>query len=205
MYRIFNVGLLGQVVLQKMVTRLKAKDRPEPWHSSRKSTAATEVQKSSRSEVSPAEENNVQNVEGKQKRRGPPAGKSATKVVGATKGTKRRRPLPPSAVDVLLNLSQTTVADVEELRRKRQEDAAACGRVVRTVSALMKTKSTGSPPITKIGNEFNGRSAAVPAEDTGDRASPPPLSRFPSPSGIILHDPQGNWLPVQELKSMLLS
>ena len=55
----FTVGLLGQVVLQNMVTQLKAKDMPEPWHSSKKSSVATQVQKSSLCEVWPAEDNDV--------------------------------------------------------------------------------------------------------------------------------------------------
>ena len=183
----FTVGLLGQVVRQKMVTRLKAKDMPEPWHSSKKSTSATQVQKSSRSEVLPVEDSNEQNVQEKQKRRGRPPRKSATKLVGAK---KRTRPLPPSAVDVLLSLSQTTVPDVEELRQKRQEDAAACGRVVKTVPALTKTKNK-TTPITQNCDAYNGSTDAAVAKDTGDRASPTPLSRFPSPSGVTLHS-QGN-------------
>lgn len=50
-----------------------------------------------------------------------------------TKGKKKEKTLSPAVVDVVFGRLQSSVADVEELRRKREQDTLKCGRRVKTV------------------------------------------------------------------------
>ena len=164
-----------------MATRLKAKDMPQPWHSAKKTNSGNRGQNSSGSAVFFAEDCHVPNVQGERKKRGRPPGKSAPKVVPPKKGMKRTRPLPASAVNLLLSLSHNSVANVNELRRKRQEDAEASGRSVRTISPHPRRSS----PMAGIGNagEEDQNIDAAQAWATEGRPSNPQSSRPILPTG----------------------
>jgi len=58
--------------------------------------------------------------------------REANRVVRTTRKQKEKT-LSPAVVNVVFGSLQNSVADVDELRRKREEDALKCGRRVRTV------------------------------------------------------------------------
>jgi len=58
--------------------------------------------------------------------------REANRVV-CTSGKQKEKTLSPAVVDVVFGSLQNSVADVDELRRKREEDALKCGHRVRTV------------------------------------------------------------------------
>lgn len=179
-----NLAFLWQVAKLNMATRLKAKDMPQPWHSAKKTNSGNRGQNSSGSVVLVGEDSHVPNVQGERKKRGRPPGKSAPKVVPPKKGMKRTRPLPASAVDLLLSLSHNSVAEVNELRRKRQQDAEASGRSVRTISP--HPRSSLMAGIGNAGQEDQNIDAAQ-AWATEGRPSNPQSSRPIPPTGRKLH------------------
>lgn len=130
------------VPVEIMVTRLKAKDLPQPWHSSGKKTAGNPRTKSTVDKLSAVLDCSVDDVQEVVRKKGQPSGKSAAKVATGLRGTKKMKALTASAVNILLGVAPTSVADVEELRRKRQVDAEASGRTVRTVSPKARSRKT---------------------------------------------------------------
>jgi len=60
--------------------------------------------------------------------------KPETKVAGSKKAKKKGSSLPPAVMDAVFGTLQKSIPDVEELRRKRQEDAIKCGRGLRTIT-----------------------------------------------------------------------
>lgn len=118
-----------------MVTSLPDEDRPQPWLKKRKTVPATtrETRKSSKAAL-PVETTNEAAplnqpggiVKGRKKLK--------LKVHDTTKGPKKSQTIGAASVAVVLGMAQKAVPDVQELRRKTEEDALACGRVTRTVS-----------------------------------------------------------------------
>ena len=141
--------ILWQVPIKNMVTQLKVKEQPEPWHSSKKKNAGTPRPTPSVLKGSTSKENGVHNVHGEPRKRGRPCPKSTAKAIAAPTGMKKTKPSGASAVNLLLGLSATSVADVEELRRRRQADAEAAGRTVRTVSPHQRKRKS---PTRVMGN-----------------------------------------------------
>lgn len=118
-----------------MVTSLPLEDRPEPWLKKRKTVAATtrETRKSAKAVATmeatkePAQSNQPGGfVKGRKK--------SQSKVHDTPKGLKKTQPIGAASVAVVLGRAHNAIPDVQELRRKTEEDALACGRVTRTVS-----------------------------------------------------------------------
>jgi len=74
--------------------------------------------------------------EGKNSANGP-SGSNAIEKVEVRQTTSKKKlkgtSLSPTIVDVVFGNMQNSVADMGELRRKREEDAAKCGRILRSV------------------------------------------------------------------------
>lgn len=63
------------------------------------------------------------------------------KPVKTAKGMKKTKSMPAATVDVVLGRAENPIRSVEELSRKTEEDARACGRVTRTVTNPATRKS----------------------------------------------------------------
>jgi len=111
-----------------MVSRLKAKDLPEPWIDSKKKNGGNSKQKSNPAELTTGEDcSGKEKVSLPSKRdRGRP--KAQLKVVDSKNRKGKGKSLRPSTVDVVLGQGKTLVQDPDELRRKVEEDAIACER-----------------------------------------------------------------------------
>jgi len=59
--------------------------------------------------------------------------KSGVQGSGSGKGKKKGSSLSPVVMEVVLGTLQNAIPNVDELRRKRQEDALKCGRIPRTI------------------------------------------------------------------------
>lgn len=92
---------------------------------------------------------------------------------------KKSQSMPSAAAAVVLGRAENIVRSVEELRRKIDEDARACGRNPKTVSHPAKQKSC---PTTTANNTSSAE------ED--DRSSPPMAS------GLRIGTPTTSVLPV---------
>ena len=79
-------------------------------------------------------------------------------MVDTKKDKKKTKPMPHHTVDVIRGRSENPVPNVEDLRRKIEEDAKACGRMVRTVSNAGSRKlgpdPTSIPPNEKQSDEL---------------------------------------------------
>lgn len=116
----WKYGDVIQVGEFEMVKNLKETDLPEPWFGN-KSKAPTE---------------------GQGMKKGKGRGKGKNKENAAEKGKnsvtyERTRPAVVAA-----GRTKNPVADPQELRRKRIEDALACGRVVKTILHPGKRRSS---------------------------------------------------------------
>lgn len=133
-----------------MVTTLQDEDRPEPWLKKRKPVAPTtrETRTSAKANVG-KEKDVVESVpsylpseSGRGRGR-----KGKSKVVDNDKGPKKRQCVPSATADVVLGRAQNTVPSVEELRRKTDEDARACGRITRTVRYPVPSAANAGPSV----------------------------------------------------------
>lgn len=56
----------------------------------------------------------------------------------SARGKQKGTPVPPKVLDAVFGNLQSCVADVDELRRKRDEDALKCGRVTKSIGDKSK-------------------------------------------------------------------
>ena len=114
-----------------MATHLKASDQPQPWFSPQNVNDRTARQRRSNVSSSVVEEEITDNrAEGDRKtKQRRSAGKQKSSDGG--KGMRKGKGKSTSALDAFLKIADTVVPNVDELRRKREEDAVACGRPVR--------------------------------------------------------------------------
>jgi hypothetical protein len=89
-------------------------------------------------------------------------GSSGRKKIGSKEhvrmeGRKKGKPLSTALVDVVFGRPNNSMADEEELRRKRKEDTIRCGRLVKTV----RSSSNDNPSPQKITDNFTTSSKYV--------------------------------------------
>lgn len=113
---------------------LKEKDIPEPWFGNKGKSVNAPKQTRAASKIIAQQEVVEEVTVPKPSTRGRGRQKGKAKEVVPAKGRKNTKTLRSGTANILLGISKTTVPDPEELRRKRIEDAVACGRVVRTVA-----------------------------------------------------------------------
>ena len=153
-----------------MVMALEDEDRPQPW-STRKKPLATNTRETRTS---------VKASAGLEKEHDPifssvsvasasGCKRATTKAVDNRKGKQKAKPMCKSTLDVVRGRSHNPIPDVEELRKKNEEDAKACGRTVRTVS---------NPGTHKL-SEVTTTSAAK--EKDKEVVTPVLATEFPSP------------------------
>lgn len=148
-----------------MVTNLREEDRPEPWHKKKTHVPASdrETRTAGRTVTrnDAVQEKKASNLPSgsAQKRRN-----SKGKGVETAKGMKKTKPVPATTVNVLLGRGENPVRSVEELNKKTEEDARACGRTPRTVLNPDTPKSC--PTTVSISSD---------GEETGRKSPPAPL------------------------------
>ena len=161
----FNV----QVGEREMVKGLKGSDLPEPWFG-KKSKAITKEKRNKPTATGMSAEHALEaETEGQCVNIGKGRGKGKKKENPAGKGKSNMKLGRSGPTNVLLGRTKNPVADPTELRRKRIEDAIACGRVVKTIGNPVKRRScprTGDTECTDH-NAQDGLAAAFNAIGSG--------------------------------------
>lgn len=155
-----------------MKTTLVDADRPEPWLKKRK--AATSTTRETRNSAKAVQGAEITAEPGSSEMPSAPRRgrkKSQAKQPGTIKGLKTTKPMAASTVAVVLGRGKNPIQDVLELRRKNEEDALACGRVVRTVANPVAQK------------QFPSTSSTVLDENTEEGLRPPVPVAVPSSVG----------------------
>lgn len=116
-----------------MVKGLKETDLPEPWFRSKPKQPPTPKTSRVTPEVMPEQQELEAEATGTCMKKGKGRGKSKKKENPTAKGKINVKYDRTGPADVVLGRTKNPVADLDELRRKRAEDAAACGRVVKTI------------------------------------------------------------------------
>lgn len=136
-----------------MVTKLQEKDQPQAWFKKKTSKVMTTTQKKAASKIIAANDKE-DNVVAESNTRGRARAKAKPRTVPSGKGRKKGQNWPTATADVVVGRTKNPVLDVEELRRKREEDAAACGRVIKTISNA--GKQTCCPTTTTPSSDGKG-------------------------------------------------
>jgi hypothetical protein len=124
-----------------MAKALNDKDRPEPWFGKKGKPAPAPKQTRAASKKMTEEQNKEDNVVEEPSTRGRGRQKAKAKEPAPAKGKKKVNSLQTGAAQVVLGLTKSPVPNPEELRRKREQDALACGRVVKIVTKPSKRQS----------------------------------------------------------------
>lgn len=92
-----------------------------------------------------------------------------------TKGKTKEKTLSPAVADVVFGKLKMSIADVDELRWKREEDTLKCGRLVRTVdtSTTRKGSSKKGPVASKNSNAKKNGPQDVHYESPSDSPTEP--------------------------------
>ena len=112
-----------------MVTNLREEDRPEPWHKKKTHVPASDRETRTAGRTVPrndaVQEKKVSKVPSGS---APKRRTSKGKGVDCAKGMKKTKLVPATTANVLLGRGENPVRSVEELNKKTEEDARACGR-----------------------------------------------------------------------------
>lgn len=166
-----------------MVMALEDEDRPQPW-STRKKPLATNTRETITSvKASAAKEKEQDTIFSSVSVASASGRKRATaKAVDSRKGKQKAKPMCKSTLDVVRGRSQNPIPDVEELRKKNEEDARACGRTVRTVSNP-RTHKLSEVTTTTAGKEKE-KEAVTPVMATEFPSPLPKTSTNPGSAGM---------------------
>lgn len=149
-----------------MVNALQEEDRPQRWSTKNKAVATT-TRETRGSAKAVAGGLSKQDPKTTPKPGGSGRGRKQKTVVAA-KGNKSSKSMPVATVNVLLGRGKNPVPSVEELRKKNEEDAAACGRTVRKVIHPATRKTC--PTTTSIGtNQTKIDEGRTPIASEGTR------------------------------------
>lgn len=129
-----------------MVNTLKDKDLPQPWFGKKTKELPVPKQTRAASKLLAAKEILHEELQEEPSTRPRQREKGKTERRTPAKGKKKAKSITTGTADVLLGRSKNPVPDPEELRRKRIEDAVACGRVVKTISNPAKRQSGPTTP-----------------------------------------------------------
>lgn len=118
----------------EMVNTVREEDRPEPWNKKKTPVPATDRETKNAARAN-AKNDKVQDPKAVDlpAKSGRGRKNSKGKGVETAKGMKKTKPMPAVAIDVLLGRGKNPVANVEEMKKKIEEDARVCGRIPRSV------------------------------------------------------------------------
>lgn len=122
-----------------MASRLKSSDHPQPWFS-KKAKGRTTRGKKTVTTLKEGQNWGPQNSQENGHQQSRQQGHEELKGIDSRKRKKSGTAVTASPLDSALRIPENAVADIEEQRRKREEDAAVCGRKVKTVLTTGKRK-----------------------------------------------------------------
>ena len=170
-----------------MVTTSEDEDLPQPWLKRQKAAAPTTRETRNAARASAGKEKEKEANASKL-----PAGSDQARsrgkpsVVDTKKGKKKTKPMTQATVHVILGRSENVIPNVEDLCRKTEEDAKACGRIVRTVSNAGSRKLAPNPTSTPpYDNQSNELRPLVPSEGASTFHN---TSTHPIPRGNIVNN-----------------
>lgn len=166
-----------------MVTALQEEDRPQPWVSKGKGVPPTtrETRTSARAGASKNAEDKGKNP----KLADGVRGRKQTKALPPPRGMKTSHPVPLGSTGKVLGQPHLPTVDVEELCKKTEEDAVACGRVVKKISNP-NTRKNFSTTLTSNTTKGNNDDCAPQVPSEGPQSSHQP-STIPVLTGMILY------------------
>ena len=123
-----------------MASRLKLSDHPQPWFSKKKAKGKTTREKKTVTTSTEVQNGGPENEQGNRHQQSRQCGQEEPKGIDSHKQKKSGKAVTASPLDSALRIPENAVADIEEQRRKREEDAAACGRTVKMVLTIRKRK-----------------------------------------------------------------
>ena len=150
-----------------MVKSLKDSDLPEPWFGSKSKASPAQKRPRVTPEVIP-ETQALEDGDVLEKREG--ARKPKKKPNPIAKGKNNVKYDRTGQTDVVVGRTKNPVADPDELRRKRAEDAAACGRVVKTIPNRAKKRSSTTIVDTESSDQSSQDGLAPLEKETGLRS-----------------------------------
>lgn len=125
--------LFLQVGEPEMVKSLKETDLPEPWFGNKSKAPPAPKRPRVTSDLPSSQQALEVEAAVTCMKKGKGRGKGKQKENPAAKGKNNLKYDRMGPANVVLGRTKNPVADPNELRRKRVEDAAACGRVVKTI------------------------------------------------------------------------
>ena len=169
--------LYAQVGESEMVKGLKDTDLPEPWFGKKTKAISEPKRTKPTSSAMPAQQALEAETEGPGMDIGKGRGKGKKKENAVSKGKKNIKVGRTGPADILLGRNKNPVADPTELRQKRIEDAAACGRVVKTIIFPAKRRSCKTSADTKS-NEQNMEEDLAAADNEIGSGSPSAIEKI---------------------------
>jgi hypothetical protein len=145
-----------QIGESEMVKRLKESDLPEPWYGHKSKAQTGTKQTRVMPKTMPAQSAMEAEADGQGINKGKGRGKGKKNPKAAAKGKNNGKIDRTGPADVAAARKKCPVANPNELRRKRCEDALACGRVVKTIAHPGKRPSTTMTPDTESSEEKSG-------------------------------------------------
>lgn len=171
-----------------MVKSLKESDLPEPWFGNKSKAPPAPKRQRVTSEVMPEQEALEAEATGTCMKKGKGRGKGKKKENPTTKGKNNVKYDRTGPANVVLGRTKNPVADPDELRRKRAEDAAACGRVVKTIPHPGKRRSCTTTADTDSSDE-KSEDGLAPAEKGLGSVSPPAVEATALSGGKMAESP----------------
>ena len=161
-----------QVGDAEMVKGLKETDLPEPWFGNKSKAPPASKRPKVTSELMPGQEALEAEATGTCMKKGKGRKKGKKKENTAARGENNVKYDRSGPADVVLGRTKNPVAYPDELRRKRIEDAAACGRVVKTIPHSGKRQSFTTIVDTES-SDHKSEDGLAPAEKEIHSVSPP--------------------------------
>ena len=169
-----------------MVMALEDEDRPQPWSNKKKplATSTTETRTSAKASAAKQKEHDpisssvhVASASGRKRATG--------KAVDNRNPKQKAKPMRKSTLHVVHGRSENPIPDVEEPCKKNEEDAKACGRIVRTLSNPGTHKSSGVTTTTAAKDKE--KEDVTPAMTTEVPSPVPKTSTHPVSAGMRLN------------------
>jgi hypothetical protein len=189
-----------QVGYPEMVKSLKETDLPEPWFGNK--SKGTPAPKGARVTSELMSEQHALEVEVAvtSMKKGKGRGKGKQRENPTVKGKNNLKYDRGGPANVVLGRPKNQVADPNELRRKRVEDAAACGRLVKTIPHPGKRR--GCTPIADTeSSDQKSEDGLAPVEKGVGSVSPAAVETQHLSGSKIVKCPVEHWNAVRnELK-----
>ena len=171
-----------------MVKSLKDSDLPEPWFGNKSKAPPAPKRQRVTSEVMPEQEASEAEATGTCMKKGKGRGRPKKKDNPTAKGKNSVKYDRTGPATVVLGRTKNPVADPQELRRKRAEDAAACGRVVKTIPRPGNRRSCTTISDTDTSDD-KSEDGLAPTEKGLGSVNPPAVKAIALSGGVMAESP----------------